>query len=59
MEYIGPIRPSIYSIEFAVLPMDVPKFEALVISIVAEWEHQRICKRYIGGVIGVDIKERL
>jgi len=39
--------------------MDVPKFEALVISIVAEWEHQRICKRYIGGVIGVDIKERL
>ncbi len=59
MEYIGPIYLSIYSIEFTVLPIDVFKLEAPIISVVAEQEYQQIYKKYINSIMDVDIKERL
>ncbi len=59
MEYISLIYPLTHSIEFTVLSVDIPKFKTPMISVVVEQEYQRIYKRYIGGVMGIDIRERL
>ena len=58
VEHIGPVRPPAHSIELAALLVGVSKLEAPVISVVAEREHQRVRKRHVGGVVGVDLRKR-
>src|SRR6266566_6342949 len=59
VEHIGPIRPPTHSIELAALLVGVSKLEAPVISVVAEREHQRVRKRHVGGVVGVDLRKQI
>ena len=58
IKYISSVRPPVYSIEFTVLPVDIPKFKTSMILMVVEEEYQQIYKKYINGVISIDIRER-